>query len=299
MALTSKRHLPIAWSCIVLITLAHLIAVVLYTSGSVIGKESISYVHVTIYDEPTNQSNQNWLQYRSGDLDRLDELTNQSNQNWLRYRLGDMVQHKHWAIEGIGYRLHKREFPQSIATQYLSHIFGSNGNGTFNDYRLLLQIVKNRTLNSSATALINSIDYNHSLIIHLRTGDIIDTSHLNVGHILGLGGLRYHRSRSYYVRVINESKTHGLRKALFLTGWHVPCTDRCKHRRKSIRYIKEIMRLFESNGYETFLRINENTDDDFLIMCNSKYFVQSGGGFSQVISKVVKLNGGKVYDADE
>ena len=41
---------------------------------------------------------------------------------------------------------------------------------------------------------------------------------------------------------------------------------------------------------------NDNPDDDFLFMCNSKTFIKSGGGFSRIISQIVKSNGGKIYD---
>eukprot|EP01083_Nonionella_stella_P314139 1130623_1 len=220
-----------------------------------------------------------WTEY---DISRR----NQRNHNWYRYRLGDMVQwtaHAH--NEEWGYQYHKRQFPDSIATQYLSY---SNAT-SFKNYTLLLQIVRNRTINSSSTALINSINYNDTLIIHLRTGDIIDYRNPSVDDIMHSGSTgKYCKGRSYYIGVMNQFN-HTLHKALFLTGWH---QGPGRNHSKSILYITQIIKLFTSHGYQTSLRINENPDDDFLIMCNSKYFVQSGGGFSQVISKVVKLNGG-------
>eukprot|EP01083_Nonionella_stella_P181440 649998_1 len=205
--------------------------------------------YVTIYDE-------RFVSTEYG-IDEL-SLTNQSNPNWYRYRLGDMVRwEKKAKNEEWGYQYHKHQFPQSIATQYLSYKFEDlngtlylNRDAKFKDYRLLLQIVRNRTINSSATALINSIDYDHTLIVHLRTGDVIDNSKLNVNDILNSSGSFYHRSRSYYIiiyiRAINGYKNHGLRKALFMTGWH-----RESNHKKSILYIKEIIRLFELNGYAT------------------------------------------------
>ena len=43
--------------------------------------------------------------------------------------------------------------------------------------------------------------------------------------------------------------------------------------------------------------INLDPDEDFLIMCNAKYFVPSGGGFSDVITNIVKLKGGRVISS--
>ena len=42
------------------------------------------------------------------------------------------------------------------------------------------------------------------------------------------------------------------------------------------------------------MRINENPDIDFVIMCNAKYFVQSGG-LSRLIAQIVKSHGGRVF----
>eukprot|EP01083_Nonionella_stella_P297806 1011107_1 len=139
-AVNSMCSRPLA-CCIVsvIISIAPLIAV-LYNSGSIID-------YVTIYDE-------RFVSTEYG-IDEL-SLTNQSNPNWYRYRLGDMVRWKNKAKnEEWGYQYHKHQFPQSIATQYLSYKFEDlngtlylNRDAKFKDYRLLLQIVRNRTINS-------------------------------------------------------------------------------------------------------------------------------------------------------
>ena len=59
----------------------------------------------------------------------------------------------------------------------------------------------------------------------------------------------------------------------------------------SLQYVNHIKQLFENNGFKCTTRINENADEDFLIMCNSKYFVPSGGGFSSIIKQMVILKG--------
>eukprot|EP01084_Bolivina_argentea_P299960 517108_1 len=90
---------------------------------------------------------------------------NQKHHEWFRYRLGDMFRstkksaNLHW-----GYQYHSQNFPNSIATQYLS-----KSNGTKYDYLLLYDIVKNKTKEN-----IELIPSNDTLVIHLRTGDVID-----------------------------------------------------------------------------------------------------------------------------
>ena len=39
----------------------------------------------------------------------------------------------------------------------------------------------------------------------------------------------------------------------------------------------------------------ENPDDDFAIMCKSKYFLPSGGGFSNLIKQFVEKKGGVIF----
>ena len=45
---------------------------------------------------------------------------------------------------------------------------------------------------------------------------------------------------------------------------------------KSLKHINNIKKLFEKNGYNVTIRLNEDPmNEDFIIMSNSKYFVQS------------------------
>ena len=53
-----------------------------------------------------------------------------------------------------------------------------------------------------------------------------------------------------------------------------------------------IPQLFEYYNYAVSIRVNENPDMDFLIMCIAKYFVQSGGRYSEIADKFVKHLGG-------
>ena len=61
-------------------------------------------------------------------------------------------------------------------------------------------------------------------------------------------------------------------------------------------FINKIIDLFKSHDYTVNIRLGNNPDEDFLIMCNSKIFRKSGGGFSGVISRYVKYNNNTVID---
>ena len=55
-----------------------------------------------------------------------------------------------------------------------------------------------------------------------------------------------------------------------------------------------LKKILKKNNIIPILR-NTNPDDDFIFMSQSKYFVRSGGGFSNIISELVKKNKGIVY----
>ena len=210
------------------------------------------------------------------------------NTDWFRYRLGDMFRFSKAANDiRWGFNYHKKEFPNSIATQYLS---ASNGTDSKN-FSLLLNIVKNRSFNIDFKKEYN-VSFEDTIIVHLRTGDVIDYDKKSVNQILMNKKNLYYRPMVYYVNILEKLKTYNyLKKVLFITGYH-----QGNNHTKSIMYIIKIIKLFELNGYKNIkLRVNENPDIDFLIMCNSKYFIRSGGGFSKIITKLVYMKGGNVY----
>lgn len=53
-------------------------------------------------------------------------------------------------------------------------------------------------------------------------------------------------------------------------------------------YVNHVRKFFINKGFECTIRINNDPDNDFLVMCYSKYFVTSGGGFSKVIKEKIK-----------
>ena len=209
------------------------------------------------------------------------------NTGWFRYRLGDMFRLREKA-ENVnwGFNYHKTKFPNSIATQYLS---ASNATH-FNNFHLLLNIVKHRSLDIDFKKQYN-VSFVDTIIVHLRTGDVIDFTTQTVDEILmDQVNIKYHKPKIYYINFLKKLKKFHLKKVLFITGYHFGTNHT-----KSIIYTIEIMKLFELKGYKNIqLRVNENPEIDFLIMCNSKYFIQSGGSFSRIIAKLVGMKGGKV-----
>ena len=202
--------------------------------------------------------------------------------NWEMYRLGDMFKTERLRSMMDGYQRHIENFPDSIAVEYMNKL-GEN-------YQLLLQIVNERT-NKHPELIPN----NHTLVIHLRTGDVIDLSNHTVDEFLKFKNLTNHhytRPLSFYDNMFNDIKTQNITfdHVMVITGFH-----RNIDHKKSISYIDYIIKHIERMGYNVTLRINQNPDDDFITMCNSKYFIISGGGFSRMTANIVRLKGGKVF----
>ena len=101
----------------------------------------------------------------------------------------------------------------------------------------------------------------------------------------------YVKPLDYYNRIINTIKKYKITKILLIGGFH-----KGGNHLKSYEYVRRIQNHFKNNGFECYTRINSNPDEDFLIMCYSKYFIPSGGGFSNIIKKIVNMKGGKVIE---
>ena len=60
-------------------------------------------------------------------------------------------------------------------------------------------------------------------------------------------------------------------------------------------YLSIIETFFKENGFRVIRRVNCGLpDEDFIFMSNADIFVQGGGGYSELIAKMVKMNGGTV-----
>lgn len=204
-----------------------------------------------------------------------------------KYRLGDMIKYKnHRYNKDLGFNYHKNKFPNSIATEYMLTT------NNMSDYPVLLKIISKRNYPRQ---------YNNYLVIHLRLGDVIENSTNSVDDFLlkpvyltHLNGnsINYVKPLEYYQQIINKSKTLGVSKAILITGFH-----QGTNHTKSLQYVSHVKNFFQSKGFQCQTRINLDPDEDFLIMCNAKYFVPSGGGFSDVITNIVKLKGGRVISS--
>ena len=163
------------------------------------------------------------------------------------------------------------------------------------DYFTMINIVDERIRRN--TTLQSLLPDNQTLVVHLRTGDVIDNNDIPVREYLSWN-VKYHdrnysRGLPFYAEIWDRIQSEHLAVdgILVVTGWHVQ-----RPHFRSIAYINEVIKYFEQMVDRVDLRVNENPDEDFVIMSRSTLFVKSGGGFSKMISEMVQRNGGRVFE---
>ena len=215
------------------------------------------------------------------------------------YRLGDMIRNKRFRdnING-GYLAYKEYYPNSIVTIYMGRISKLPIAKQDNNMQVLHSII-------SSPRFVKYKNSSTNIVIHCRTGDVIDQQPYSVDEFLSAdristwkcsGGKdscrhNYVKSLSYYKSILSKIQNipSPPKKITIVTGFHIGGAHT-----KSLKYIERIVDFFKSNGFDVATRINKPADSDFVYCATSKYFVQSGGGFSHFIARLVKSRGNHV-----
>ena len=199
---------------------------------------------------------------------------------WMKYRLGDIVgiycpnrsrpQEKYW--DKI-----LKTLPDSIGAKYILKVKNLNAKERVNNYKILTDIMKDLNYEKPDS---------NDIVIHIRLGDTIKYDKKTK---------KFTTFKSYGTSIDEFTKTlskinNTKRKIVIVYGAHKKNIDIEGNK----KYLEEIKKILEKHGFNYELR-NRDPDEDFYYMCNSKNFVSSGGGFSQKISEIVKMNGGMVY----
>jgi len=213
------------------------------------------------------------------------------------YRLSDMVRmEKMRQAEGLpGETMTQhyfKKYPNSIATKYMKMIKTLPKTKQNNNIELLKKIINEQKYQKYH-------NHNTNIVIHIRTGDVIDQQKYSVDEFLSKKrqyetkkwkGNFYVKPLSYYKSLLEKIDQLGLDKNIILvTGFH-----KKDDHSKSLQYIDKIQKFFEKNGYLVTTRINRDPDEDFVFISTSKYYIPSGGGFSLLLSSMVVSLGGMV-----
>ena len=205
-----------------------------------------------------------------------------NNIKWEGYRLGDIV--KYWDSPENYINSIKHKYPGSIGDLYIK----LNPTKKIN-LKLLYQIIDDKSKHIKKENLPSKNDF----ILHLRIGDSI-TEYKNGKFVYNY---RILNNTSYATKIENIKKNikHMKNKNVILVyGNHQP--DNIESTKINKLYLKNVKQILRNNNI-IFTELNsKNPDTDFLYMCNSKYFGQSGGGYSKLIADYVKHKGNRVIN---
>lgn len=202
-----------------------------------------------------------------------------NNIKWKGYRLGDIV--KYWDVPENYINSIKNKYPGSIGDLYLK----LNKTKKIN-LKLLYQLIDEKSKHIKKPS-------KNDFVLHLRVGDSIkDYKNGNF-----LYNYTPFTNMCYATKLENIKKniTHMKKKHVVLVyGNHKP--NDVERTKINKLYLKNVKRILRNNNI-IFTELNsKNPDTDFLYMCNSKYFGQSGGGYSKLIADYIKHKGNSVYN---
>ena len=208
--------------------------------------------------------------------------TSEKKSEGVGYRLGDMIKSKSMRAGDGGRQFHLDHYPDSIASEYMRRTDEES------NIEILESIVSERSVRPE------QVPDSNTLILHLRIGDVIDqTPHMVkeflARYVLYSNGVNYVKPLSYYEAVHKKmtAADPNISKVVILGGYHKVL----KRKAKSQKYVDRIQQFFESKNMSVTLRINMDADEDFIFMSNSSYFTPSGGGFSELVKKIVQKRG--------
>ena len=134
------------------------------------------------------------------------------------------------------------------------------------------------------------------LVVHLRLGDIIETSKASVEEMLISGADPGWKPRNYIMgiksirEILNNIHSSGAKKVYIVGGSHSK-----QHWRKSRVYAGCLHRAIQFAGYSTTMRLEGiATDIDFFFVSHARQLVVSVGGYSNLMGKLVEYRGGRL-----
>lgn len=208
------------------------------------------------------------------------------------YRLGDMVKSERFRSQINGRNFHYKFYPNSIASEYMKLTKKDF------DYNTLYYIIKKKKIDKYPSE--------DELVIHLRTGDILNKLNLSIDDILH-GNFKSeekiidsnHEIKNIKSKFFFENLqiSDEIKKITLISnpraGGRTLKTDNVN---KSLEYVKIISEILRNRNFEIQNRNNKNADDDLIYMAHSKYFSPSQGGFSELVKELVKKNNGVIVE---
>ena len=167
--------------------------------------------------------------------------------------------------------LHKN-FPRSIASKYVKAV----------GYPKSYKVGDHDTINQIFSKFKYKKPNPTSLVIHLRLGDTLAKEYAQ----------EYSYDMKYYEKLLRKVKRNkNIKKIDIITGLHINV-----YVKESNERLNQIVHMFEKY-YPVEVILTKNPDKDFYYMSHSKFFANSGGGFSLLVTNYLKHDKkNKVYE---
>ena len=218
----------------------------------------------------------------------------------IPYNLGDFIRSRKyrengWTNDKDYCKKFCEKYPNSICDIYnrLNINCKQRTIGYYDDYRINYALL-NTIVNEKKAEM--GIVTQDKIYIHLRVGDVIDNVQYNKGktHLDYLKTQQTYRNGNNYVYPLAYYKNieHIISNKI---GKNVPIEIIAYKYDKNTssntyNYTMAIHNYFIKMGYNVTISYNDSVDYEFVLLCNSKYFVKSGGGFSFLIDKIRRYN---------
>jgi len=212
----------------------------------------------------------------------------------ISYNIGDFIRSRRYRTYGWSncknyIDLFNNKYPNSICNEYYN--LNINDKQTFKkyydddniNYKLLTEIVKRRSIKHN----INEKNY---IYIYLRIGDAIDKLNFRPENEYKIylekqqvhwNGFKYVYPLQYYINMEKEIKKLKENKNIKIIAYNYD-KDKTSN---SYKYTMAINKYFIDKGYNVEITYSDESDIEFITLCNSKYFVPGLGGFSFLIEK--------------
>ena len=209
---------------------------------------------------------------------------------WMDYRLSDAVR----GSLNIPPKKVRKEFADKFGSATIvSEYFAKTDSKSLRP-DVLYEVIKPKLLATVG---------NDTAVLHLRSGDTACRDCWDqVGHLHWANRLSniYVFPKAYYEHILQSLKNIPAVTSVVIATSLYHGLLRDGDISVAMLNVKQVRELFSEHGYHVSERVDCGTpDEDFIFMSSHRHFIIGGGGYSQLLGKMVKHNGGQVfYDPD-
>ena len=254
-----------------------------------------------------------WQGYRFHDWFANKGRLGENLAEWESLKCVSKSENKRAAAEGdCDARMVRPFFPDSLFAQY--HKRSVETHGGWNNITLLKTVVAAAIARDPTQAKGPPLN---TVVIHVRVGDVIDMAPASVAALLDsphyfytndddravLSGQVIRQSWNQYVvplaffrELIDKGEIHPRDKVVLMAASH---EDVGLLRRgakplpeKSCFYLNRVREFFVGHGIQTTIRVGHTPDEDIMYAAQSRRFIRSHGGFSELLGRLVAAFGG-------